>query len=302
MGFAAEAAQQLRLALPATVTYLFGRSFVSICLIFIGRMGDLELAAAALANTTMNVSGLSVLVGMGTAVSTICGQAYGAKNYRKVGETLQLGLLVFCAPRCPLPPTPPPLTACFCDAAGAACVPISLLWWNIEGVLLLCGQDPAVSAYAARYLRWLIPFLWFVSAQMALNAFLNAQRAMKPGAVSSVLACPLHVGVCWVLFEALRADYAGGAAAMTISGVLQTLLMLGIVKAMGIMKRTWVPWSAGCLDGWRHFCKLALAGVISLSEWWASEIGILLAGELSTHSPAELSSSCRPSLLHLCAG
>ena len=70
-------------------------------------MGDLELAAAALANTTMNVSGLSVLVGMGTAVSTICGQAYGAKNYRKVGETLQLGLLVFCAPRCPLPPSQP---------------------------------------------------------------------------------------------------------------------------------------------------------------------------------------------------
>ena len=117
MGFAAEAAQQLRLALPATVTYLFGRSFVSICLIFIGRMGDLELAAAALANTTMNVSGLSVLVGMGTAVSTICGQAYGAKNYRKVGETLQLGLLVFCVlpaplpPGCPLSPPHRPLTA-----------------------------------------------------------------------------------------------------------------------------------------------------------------------------------------------
>ena len=59
------------LALPATVTYLFGRSFVSICLIFIGRMGDLELAAAALANTTMNVSGLSVLVGMGTAAEAM---------------------------------------------------------------------------------------------------------------------------------------------------------------------------------------------------------------------------------------
>lgn len=48
----AEVWLQLRLATPATITYLFGRSLVSICLIFIGRMGDLELAAAALANTT----------------------------------------------------------------------------------------------------------------------------------------------------------------------------------------------------------------------------------------------------------
>lgn len=37
----AEVWLQLRLATPATITYLFGRSLVSICLIFIGRMGDL---------------------------------------------------------------------------------------------------------------------------------------------------------------------------------------------------------------------------------------------------------------------
>eukprot|EP01044_Picomonas_judraskeda_P026710 COSAG03_NODE_8219_length_825_cov_0.924242_2_plen_128_part_01 len=71
-GLLQEIVLQLRLALPATLTYLFGRSLVSIALVFIGRMGDLELGAAALANTTSNVSGLSIIVGMGTAVSTIC--------------------------------------------------------------------------------------------------------------------------------------------------------------------------------------------------------------------------------------
>ena len=66
----------------------------------------------------MNVSGLSVLVGMGTAVSTICGQAYGAKNYRKVGETLQLGLLVFCVLPAPLPPCLPSLPPATGDCWG----------------------------------------------------------------------------------------------------------------------------------------------------------------------------------------
>ena len=130
----AELRAQFRLAVPATLTYLFGRSLVSIALVFIGRMGELQLAAAALANTSSNVSGLSIMVGMGTAISTVCGQAYGAKNYRKVGQTLQLGLLVF----------------------WLACLPISVLWWNSERILLLCGQDPAVSAYSGQYLRYLI--------------------------------------------------------------------------------------------------------------------------------------------------
>jgi MATE family multidrug resistance protein len=151
-----ELAVQMRMAVPATMTYLFGRSLVSIALVFIGRMGDLQLAAAALANTSTNVSGLSIVVGMGTAVQTVCGQAYGARNYRKVAQTLQLGLLVF----------------------WAVCVPITALWWNSEKILLLCRQDAAVAHSAGQYIRWLIPFIWFFAAQTAVNSFLSAQKLM----------------------------------------------------------------------------------------------------------------------------
>jgi MATE family multidrug resistance protein len=257
-GLLPEIILQLRLALPATITYLFGRSLVSIALVFIGRMGDLELAAAALANTTSNVSGLSIIVGMGTAVSTICGQAYGAGNYRKVGETLQLAVLV----------------------NWAVCIPISILWWNAEGVLLLCGQDHSVAAAAGDYMRWLIPYIWCFSAQGALNAYLNAQRLMKPGAVSSILIAPIHLAVCYLMFEALGSDYLGGAKAMAISGIIQSMLIVSIVRCRGLHKNTWFGFSANCFTDVRRYCALALAGVISLSEWWASEICILLSGLL----------------------
>lgn len=257
-GLLQEIVLQLRLALPATLTYLFGRSLVSIALVFIGRMGDLELGAAALANTTSNVSGLSIIVGMGTAVSTICGQAFGAGNYRKVGETLQLAVLV----------------------NWLVCIPISILWWNAEAVLRLCGQDHAVAAAAGDYMRWLIPFIWCFAAQGALNAYLNAQRMMKPGAFSSICIAPIHLAVCFLMFEVLGSDYLGGAKAMAVSGVIQTVLIIAIVQCRGLHKKTWFGLSADCFADLRRFCALALAGVISLSEWWASEICILLAGLL----------------------
>lgn len=254
-----ELRQQFRLAIPATLTYLFGRSLVSISLVFIGRMGDLQLAAAALANTSTNVSGLSIMVGMGTAVSTVCGQAYGAQNYRKVGETLQLGMLVF----------------------WLACLPISLLWWNGESVLLLCGQDPAVAEYAGRYIRYLIPFIWCFAAQSAINSYLQAQRIMSPGALASILIAPIHLVVCFIMFSSLNTGFIGGALALITSGLIQTVILVAIVRFRGLHVKTWVPLcTRGVLSGMVPFVKLCLAGIISLSEWWASEIAILLSGLL----------------------
>jgi hypothetical protein len=55
---AGELRKQARLAVPATLTNLLGRSLVTVSLIWIGKIpGDVPLAAAALANTTTNVFG-----------------------------------------------------------------------------------------------------------------------------------------------------------------------------------------------------------------------------------------------------
>ena len=200
------------------------------------------------------------MVGMGTAVSTICGQAYGAGNHRKVAEMLQLALWV----------------------NWAVCIPISILWWNAEAILIVLGQDPSVSSAAGDYIRWLIPFIWCFAAQGAFNAWLNAQRIMKPGAAASVMIAPIHLGVCMIVFNTMGRDYIGGAQAMTVSGAIQTLLLVMIVWCFGMHKKTWFGLlcpPASTADT-LLYCKLAFAGVISLSEWWASEICILMAGLL----------------------
>jgi len=42
------------------------------------------LAAASLGNTFANVTGMSIMVGLSSALSTLASQAYGARDYRLV--------------------------------------------------------------------------------------------------------------------------------------------------------------------------------------------------------------------------
>ena len=60
-----------------------------ISVMFVGRLGETPLAAAAMASTLANVSGLSLLVGLSSALSTLGSQAYGAGAYDVVGIVLQ---------------------------------------------------------------------------------------------------------------------------------------------------------------------------------------------------------------------
>src|SRR3546814_196519 len=104
-----EACAQLKLGWPVTFTMILKSAVLVISVIFVGHIGSHELAAAALATLTSNVTGKSavfrstnsrfmscvagnsLIVGMSGALSTLCAQAYGAKDYETLGVSLQRG-------------------------------------------------------------------------------------------------------------------------------------------------------------------------------------------------------------------
>ena len=56
-------------------------------------------------------------------------QAYGARDYKALGEVLQRALLV----------------------CWVACIPVALLWSQSTALMVAVGQDPAIAAMAGRY-------------------------------------------------------------------------------------------------------------------------------------------------------
>lgn len=61
---------------------------------FCGRIGHKEFTAVVLATTFINICGLSILVGLGTAAETLFPQIFGGMNRKKMGLVLQRGVII----------------------------------------------------------------------------------------------------------------------------------------------------------------------------------------------------------------
>ncbi len=59
----------------------------------------------------------------------------------------------------------------------AFCLPILLLYWQIDRVLALLGQDPALASAAGRYIRIYSPVLPIHGAVLCIYRYLIAQGA-----------------------------------------------------------------------------------------------------------------------------
>ena len=111
------------LAWPTVLSYFFYHLVAMISLFFAGRIGEVELAAATLAISFINVTGPSIFIGLGSALETLSSQAFGAKNFRMVGVVLQRGVQIL----------------------GITCVLTWTLWINTELLLLMAHQKRNVA-------------------------------------------------------------------------------------------------------------------------------------------------------------
>ena len=75
--FLLELQQQANIAFPTTLALLLYKLPWVISIHFVGNLGPEELAAAALASTLCNVTGMSFSVGLSSAITTLTGQARG---------------------------------------------------------------------------------------------------------------------------------------------------------------------------------------------------------------------------------
>jgi MATE family multidrug resistance protein len=171
-----ELAETLKLAVPLALTQLGQIAMMTTDLAFIGRLGDGAVAAAALAHTIFFVS-FTVGMGLVSAVSPLAAQAYGARNPHRVRRSLRVGLW----------------------AAFLISLPVMVLPFWGEQILLALGQSPAAAGLAQQYLFGLVwsilPALWF----MAIRGFMSAVNRPEPILWITLAAIPTNALLVYLL-------------------------------------------------------------------------------------------------------
>ncbi|KAJ7948672.1 Protein DETOXIFICATION [Quillaja saponaria] len=80
-----EAKTQIFFSLPMILTNVCYYLITLVSVMLAGHLGKLQLAGATLANSWATVTGFAFMIGLSGALETLCGQGFGAKEYRMLG-------------------------------------------------------------------------------------------------------------------------------------------------------------------------------------------------------------------------
>lgn len=180
--------------------------------------------------------------GMASGLETLCGQAYGAQQYQKLGIQTYRAIL----------------------SLVVVCLPISLIWVSMGKILLLTGQDPLISQEAGKYAVWMIPGLFAYATVQPLMKFLQSQSLILPMLLSSLTTLCLHIPLCWVMVYKSGLGNIGAALSISISYWLNVFMLVLYIRYSVSCKTTRSPISKECFRGIDEFLKLAIPSAVML--------------------------------------
>ncbi|KAG0478960.1 hypothetical protein HPP92_013679 [Vanilla planifolia] len=249
----------VRLAAPAVIVYMVNYVMSMSTQIFSGHLGNLELAAASLGNTGIQVFAYGLMLGMGSAVETLCGQAYGAKKYDMLGVYMQRSTVLLVA-------------------TG---VPLAIAYAFSRPLLILLGQSPDIANAASIFVYGLIPQIFAYAANFPIQKFLQAQSIVAPSAYISTATVVLHLLLSWIVIYKLGLGLLGASLVLSASWWIIVIAQFVYIVTSRRCRLTWTGFSFLAFVGLPEFFKLSSASAVMLClETWYFQILVLIAGLL----------------------
>ncbi len=225
---AVEMAALARTALPLVLAMVGQMAITTTDMLMLGWLGPEALAATALALSAFHPVML-LGVGIGTAVTPLAAAAMAKRQVREMRRAVRQG---------------------FWAAVPFTLLAIPALWWS-GGVFVAIGQDPGLSDDAERYLRGVLPGLFFVLAFSVLRSYATALQHTRPVLIVTLLAIPFNAlltyGLIFGTFGLPRLEILGAGLGSAITGFAMAMAMLWVVlrrlpfRRHHILGRFWRP-------------------------------------------------------------
>ncbi|KAM4068397.1 hypothetical protein ACB094_12G008000 [Castanea mollissima] len=243
------------LSAPMVAVSVLQYSLPFVTLMMVGYLDELSLSGVSVAFSFTIVTGYSLICGMAGALETLCGQTYGAEQYKKLGIYTYAAII----------------------SLILVCIPISILWMFTDKLLIVIGQDPTISHIAHKDCMCLVPNLFAYAILQQLVRYYQTQSLILPLLFSSFAALCFHIPFCWTPVFKLKLGSSAAALASASSYLLDVLML----DAWGIHEDVFFSM--------REFFRFAVpsAGMVCL-EWWSFE-GLVLLSRLLPNPELETS-------------
>ncbi|XP_042009771.1 protein DETOXIFICATION 22-like isoform X2 [Salvia splendens] len=162
-------------------------------------------------------------LGMVGGVGTLCGQAYSAKQYEKLGIYLQQSYIILLV----------------------VCVLVIPLFVFAAPVLKALGQDHNIADMAGDVAPWFIAVVFLYGAMYGCNAYLQSQSKNFVLSCYAIVSLLTHVLLSWLLVVKLE---------FGVSGVMSSTCLAFLIMNLGQLL---YMVSGGCIQTWRGFTALA---------------------------------------------
>ncbi|KAH9748040.1 protein DETOXIFICATION [Citrus sinensis] len=234
----------VRLAAPAVFVYLINNLMSLSTRVFCGHLGNLELAAASLGNSGIQLFAYGLMLGMGSAM---------------LGVYMQRATFVLLA-------------------TG---VPVMMVYIFCKPMLILLGESTAVASAAALFVYGLIPQIFAYAVNFPIQKFLQAQSIVLPSAYISAATLVLHLLLSWLVVYKFGAGLIGASLVLSLSWYIIVGAQFAYILMSDKCKHTWTGFSVQAFSGICEFLKLSGSSAVMLClETWYFQILVLIAGLL----------------------
>ncbi|KAL0754861.1 hypothetical protein Bca101_092529 [Brassica carinata] len=256
--FRIESKKLWKLAGPAIFTSMAQFSLGAITQVFAGHISTIALAAVSIENSVIAGFSFGIMLGMGSALETLCGQAFGAGRASMLGVYLQRSWVIL----------------------SATALILSLLYVFAAPILSFIGQTAAISAMAGIFSIYMIPQIFAYAINFPTAKFLQSQSKIMVMAGISGVALVIHTFLTWLVMSRFNWGLPGLALVLNASWWFIVVAQLVYIFG-GTCGEAWSGFTWEAFHNLWGFVKLSLASAVMIClEVWYFMALVLFAGYL----------------------
>ncbi|KAA8533690.1 hypothetical protein F0562_031207 [Nyssa sinensis] len=246
-----------KIAGPIAFTILCQYGTNSVTNIFVGHIGDIELSAVAISLSVVGTFSFGFLLGMGSALETLCGQAFGAGQIYMLGIYMQRSWIIL----------------------WVSCIILLPIYIFTTPILKLLGQEDDIADLAGKFTIQVIPQFFSLAITFPTQKFLQAQSKVNVLAWIGFVTLIIHIGLLWLFIYGFGWGTTGAAVAFDISS--WGVAIGQVIYVVGWCKDGWTGLSCSAFREIWAFVRLSLASAVMLClEIWYMMSIIILTGHL----------------------